>query len=501
MSSALAAQSVLGSTTPRLWTPPLRELTPETSFGFDVIEFARDVLHQALDPWQDWLVTHAGELLPDGRPRFRKVFVLAARQNGKTFLPVVLSLYWQFVEAVPMVLGTSTKVDYARESWSKAVKLAEQAPDLDVLRPARWKREANGEQESWTSEGSRYKISAANAEGGRSLTIHRLILDELRQHHDYSAWDATVPAGNAVRDFQCWAMTNAGDDRSIVLNDERGAALTFIETGKGDYRTGLFEWSAPDNADPLDIHALAQANPNLNRRIDGEALLGDAAKALAKGGEALTGFKTESMCIRVKHLDPAIDAGAWTRCLDVGDLADVRSRVALCLDVAPDQLHATLAAAAVLPDGRTRLEVVQAWDGQGCTDKLRRELPELLARVRPQTLGWLPSGPAAALAADLADRGRAGWPPPGVTVAEIRGEIAAVCMGFAEQVTAERVAQSDDPLLNAHVGGAERLHRGDSWVFSRKEGHVDAAYAAAGACHLARTLPASVGKPRLVVAK
>jgi hypothetical protein len=38
-------------------------------------------------------------------------------------------------------------------------------------------------------------------------------------------------------------------------------------------------------------------------------------------------------------------------------------------------------------------------------------------------------------------------------------------------------------------------------VFSRKgEGHVDAAYAAAGAVHLARTLPAPVGKPRLVVA-
>jgi hypothetical protein len=51
------------------------------------------------------------------------------------------------------------------------------------------------------------------------------------------------------------------------------------------------------------------------------------------------------------------------------------------------------------------------------------------------------------------------------------------------------------------VTGAGRLKRGDAWVFSRKgEGHCDAAYAAAGAVHLARTLPAPVGKPRLVVA-
>jgi hypothetical protein len=86
-------------------------------------------------------------------------------------------------------------------------------------------------------------------------------------------------------------------------------------------------------------------------------------------------------------------------------------------------------------------------------------------------------------------------------VEEIRGELAAVCMGLAEQVTAGKIAHSDDPLLNDHIGGAERLYRGDTWVFSRKgDGHCDAAYAAAGAVHLARTLPAPVGKPRLVVA-
>jgi hypothetical protein len=144
---------------------------------------------------------------------------------------------------------------------------------------------------------------------------------------------------------------------------------------------------------------------------------------------------------------------------------------------------------------------VAAWDGPRCVDDLRRDLPALLSRIRPQALGWLPNGPAAALAADLAERkGRAGWPPPGVSVAEIRGELAAVCMGFAEQVRSGRVAHSDDPLLNAHITGSGRLVRGDTWVFSRKGGHCDAAYAAAGAVHLARTLPAPVGRPRLLVA-
>jgi len=89
-----------------------------------------------------------------------------------------------------------------------------------------------------------------------------------------------------------------------------------------------------------------------------------------------------------------------------------------------------------------------------------------------------------------------------MAVEEIRGEVTAVCMGLADLVRARKVAHSDDPLLNAHIGGAERLKRGDAWVFSRKgEGHCDGAYAVAGAVHLARTLPALVGKPRLVVAE
>jgi hypothetical protein len=90
-----------GAVEPRIFPAPLRELTPDTSFGFDVIDFARDVLGTPLDPWERWLVIHAGELLPDGRPRFRTVLAIVARQNGKSFLMRVLILYWMFVERSP----------------------------------------------------------------------------------------------------------------------------------------------------------------------------------------------------------------------------------------------------------------------------------------------------------------------------------------------------------------------------------------------------------------
>jgi len=501
---------VLGRTEPRLWTPPLRELTPDTSYGYDVIRFADEVLYRPLDPWQAWLAIHAGELLPDGRPRFRRLLVLVARQNGKTELLVVLTLFWLFVDQVGMVLGTSTKLDYAAESWRKACRLARRTASLRAEISHRGAtRRANGEQELWRAngdevdldEGSRYKISASNEEGGRSLTLDRLVLDELRQHHDYTAWDASVPATNAVADAQVWAISNAGSKRSIVLNDLREAALGFLAAGEGDPRLGLFEWSAPDDADPSDVEAIAQANPNLGRRIDVEAVLGEAATAIAKGGEKLAGFRTEVMCQSVSGMKTAIDALKWSACLDPGDLSAHRSRVVLCVDLSLDEEHATLVAAAVLPDGRVRVEVVAAWSGPSAAADLRRDLPGQVKRVRPRAVGWFPAGPAAALAADLAEHRPSGWPPAGVAVDAISGDVPAVCMGFASLVRSVQIAHSNDPLLTTHVTEAEKLTSGDRWRFTRRgAGHCDGAYAAAGAVHLARTLP-SVGPQRLIVAR
>ncbi|MBQ1042371.1 terminase [Micromonospora sp. C72] len=495
----------LGRTEPRLWTPPLRDLTPETSYGFDVIEFARDILLMPLDPWQEFAVVHAGELLEDGTPRFRKILILVSRQNGKTHLLVVLTAYWMFIEQHPMILGTSTKLAMAKESWTKMMKLVERTRALDHLRNLKkWSRTAAGEEECFTLDGSRYKIAASNESGGRGLTLNRLVMDELRQHKDYAAWDAAVPAGSAVDDFQAWGISNAGSDASVVLNEQRELALKAIESGDTETDMCIMEWSAPEGASPLDLDALAQANPNLGRRIKHKALLGDAKRAVDKGGDVLAGFLTENMCIRVPNMDGAIDPFAWGQQHVPGDLFsdDLRSRIALCLDISPDRQHASLVAAAVLPDGRVRVDLVNAWEGSKATARLRRELPGLIQRIKPQAFGWMPKGPAAALAADLKERkGVRGWPPAGIAVEEINAEVAAVCMGLAEQVETGQVVHANQPALNAHITGAEKLWNGDVWRFSRKgEGHCDAAYAAAGAVHLARTLPTPVGKPRLIVA-
>jgi len=456
-----------------------------------VIDFARDVVGTPLDPWEQWAVIHGGELLPDGRPRFRVLLILVARQNGKTLLAKILILHWLFVEMVATVLGTSTDRSYAKRTWTEVCGLAKGNRWLKGRLGPAAVRLSISEEALTTLDGAEYTFAANNRRAGRSMTLHRWVCDELREHATWDAWNAATNAMNAVPGAQTVCISNQGDDASIVLDALRDAAIEFIETGVGDPRLGLLEWSAPPGTDPTDIRALAAANPNLGRRIDPDALLGAAHRAKRAGGLELSGFRTEVMCQRVHQLDPAIDPDAWRAAGTEHplDLAAHRSQVALCLDVALDGSHATLAAAAVVDD-LVHVEIVKAWNGYGCTKQVRTELPGIVAKIKPRALGWYPAGPAAALAAGMTARPRAGWPPRRVDLAEIKADTAACCMGLAEQVVTGAVQHPRDPMLDAHVANATRMHRGDTWVFTRRgSAPIDGAYATAGAVHLARTLP------------
>lgn len=483
---------VLGRTEPRIWTPPLRELTPDTSYGYDVIDFAEEI-GWPLDPWEQWAVIHGGELNEDGTPRFRFLLILVARQNGKTTLLRVLILYWMFVECHAEVLGTHADRGKAKESWREVINMAEGIEMLKEELPTPHVRLQLSEEAFWNVHGSTYKFAATNRRAGRGSTLKRVVLDELREHTNRDTYNAVVPAGNAVRDFQVFAITNQGDANSVVLDEVRASALGYIETGRGDGTLFLAEWSAPSGCDPTDLEALAMANPNLGRRIVPAALMGQAIQAKQAGGAKLADFRTEYLCQRVTLLDPAIDPDGW----DAGgtdepvDLAlpENRRRVALCFDVAPEGTHATLVAAAKLPDGTVHVEVVKAWHGFGTTKALRAELPGLVAKVRPRAVGWFPSGPAAAVAADMV--GRRGWPPPGVAAEELKAETPAVCMGLADLVLAGEVEHGKQDALTEHVRRTQRLRRGAEglWTFTRAgKDPVDGTYALAGAVHLARTI-------------
>lgn len=468
---------LLGRPEPRLFTPPGRRLTRSTTRGFEVADFARDVLGEALLPWQEWLVKHALELNPDGTFRYRVILCLVARQSGKTHTLRTLSLWRMYLDGARLVLGAAQSMDIAREAWQACVDTSKSVPELAA--EVDNVRYANGEQCLTLTSGARYRITAATRSAGRGLSVDQLNLDEVREQRDWSAWSALSKTTMARANGQVWAISNAGDDESVVLNHLRETALS----GR-DPSIFLAEWSAPDGCDLDDPKAWAQANPGLGHTISEQAI----RTALATDPPAV--FRTEVLCQRVPSLDEAVSLSAWEDCKDpAGTLESARNRVVCCVDVAPDSAHVSLVAAAPLEDGRIRLEVVAAWPS---TEAARFEMSDVLARVKPRAVAWFPGGPGNALATSLR----------GLKAVELKGAaVAEACQGFADLVAARRVLHPGDPLLTAHVAGAQKLHQGDGWRFVRRgAGHVDCAYAAAGATHAVLSLPAPVGKPRIVVA-
>ena len=127
---------MMGKETPRLWTRPLRKLTPRTSLGFAAVEYAETILGMTLYPWQKWALIHALEITGDlnkkdgWRFRFRIVVFMVSRQNGKTALSKIIASFFLNVLRVEAVFGTSLSMDKAEEVWEEVIQDQETHDDL-----------------------------------------------------------------------------------------------------------------------------------------------------------------------------------------------------------------------------------------------------------------------------------------------------------------------------------------------------------------------------------
>ncbi|MEO3929249.1 hypothetical protein ABGB07_36170 [Micromonosporaceae bacterium B7E4] len=471
----LNSATLLGSTTPRIWTPPLVTgpagpcgcgcaLTPATSLGFSAAEFAEAVLGFELMPWQRWLLIHALELLPDRRFRFRTVLVLVARQNGKTTLVEVKNLWKMFVLRVPLVIGTAQNLDVSEESWDKAVEIVESIPELaaEVPREGGIVR-VNGKKSLKLAHGSRWKVAAASRKGGRGLSGDDVNLDELREHHTWDSWAAVTKTTMARRKAQIWAFSNAGDDRSVVLNalQEKGRISAGDPTA--EMTVGHFEWSAPDDC-PVDDPAMwRMANPSLGypQGISYEAL----RAALETDPEPI--FRTECLCQRVPDLVPSkIPLTAWVKRAD--PKSQIASGVVLTWEVSWQRDRAAICAAGFRADGTPHVELVEYRDG---TDWLPGRFGEIAHRQPVLAVVYNPGGPAGSMLTEVTERLPAGLEPKALTARDM----AHACGRIYDAVMAPTPALwhlGDDRLLEMLRKSATRT-LADAWAWDMRHSGTD----------------------------
>lgn len=353
-----------GVTEPRIFTPPLRELTEETSLGFLCIEYAESILGENLYPWQQWALIHmleiVGELQDKWRFRYRTVLVMIARQNGKTKLSYIIASFFMNVLNVPNVFGTSLSLDKAEEVWEAVIASQETHPEL-AERIDRVSR-TNGNKRLLLKGGIAYKVGAPTRRAGRGDSNDLVLLDEVREQRDFEVLAAAAASTNAKPNGLIVCFSNAGDPDSVVLRQLRSTAIAMIEGGTADSfggdvdgtSLGLFEWSAPDGAATDDLEALAQANPAL-----GYGYLTERALSSNRATFPENKFRSECMCQQVETILPQpFPDGAWDAGVDEDSQIAPEAELYFGIDLSANRKWTCIAVAGLREDGNMHIEVV-----------------------------------------------------------------------------------------------------------------------------------------------
>lgn len=428
-------KTLVGKVTPRIYTPPLVTgppgpcgcgcaLTPETSLGFDVVDFSSSAVNVDMFPWQRWLLIHLLELRDDGTLRFRKAVVLVARQNGKSLLAEILALYFMYALRAKLVLGTAQDLSTAEDVWEDTLDLATES---DFLRPHLTKPKfGKGGKEFGLVDRGLYRVKAANRRGGRGARQAKLVLlDELREHQSWDAWGAITKTTNAVPEAMVLALSNAGDATSVVLRylrlmahkklgdpdgivaDSDPAALIdqsdndVEEEHEEDDSLAIFEWSAEPGADVRDRDAWAQANPSLPHTLTERTLLSDVSV------DPEWVFRTECLCQWSDgSLTGPFPNGKWEAGRVQQEEADLQpimdDQPVACIEVSNDRSRAAVVYAGHRPDGLPMGEVVfYRYDPQMAIEWLSSDDRE----VTPRAIAVRKTGPASSLVKDLEDAG------------------------------------------------------------------------------------------------
>ena len=486
-----------GKIEPRLWVKPLRELTPETSAGFEVIEFGEQVCGIFLYPWQKWLLIHALELKEDGTYRFQKVHVLVGRQNGKTTVVKLLMLYWLFVESTAAphkikppqfrIIATAQDLGKAEETWEEVLDYCDPFPPKDKdpesmpLVPAlqhlsRRPSRRTGKYRIRTRLGASYAVAAMGTKGGRGGSYARVFMDELREHRTWDAWNAVKNTRNAQWNPQIWTASNAGDRRSIVLKEIRAVILKaikaweeYVEAGLWDVEewannydssSALFEWSAEPGLPVTNVDGILQANPSIGwSPMSLESLLADAL-----GGEPEADFRTEVLCQWVESLvTPHIDPVWWDACED--ETAAPEGRLVASIDSSLDGKRTYIGVAGEGKDGVPVVELIARRSGTIWAIEYMKRLRENhgISEVAIQARGCTASEFIEPLRKE------------GFTIHEIGGtHLGAAPRRLKDKVESGAVKHRGDRVLTLSVNGTQARKLGEQMVWDRAGSIVDA---------------------------
>jgi hypothetical protein len=430
---------------PRYATPrsPERE-----TLGRAAAKIAR-LLGQPLMPWQRHVLDVALEVEQDGRMAYPDACLTVPRQQGKSFLLLVLMVTWALLEPNQTIAyAAQTALDARRkwaEDWLPLLEASRLGSQVSAYR-------APGRESLRFPNGSVQQIVASTAKAGHGQTIDLALIDEAFSAQDARTEQALRPAMMTRPRPQLWVVSTAGTPHgSPYLLDRVERGRQAVEAG---LKTGLcyFEWSAQDGADPGDPKTWRSCMPALGHTVS-EAAVEAAYHSMPKHEFARAYLNRWVTAMG----EPAIPLEAWEALAEPD--APRPEEIVLAADVAPGSRSAAIAAAGEV-GGVLFVSVLEHGPG---TDWLLPRLEDLA-----ESLGAREVIADSKSAAPLLTAFRS------ALLTETNAtDMATGCTFLLDLVANGRVRHRGERELTVAIDGAARRPLGDAFGWSRKNSGVD----------------------------
>jgi phage terminase large subunit-like protein len=433
--SAVAAEDILtGHQRPRLSSVPA---AATSALAEDAIEFAGNC-GMALDDWQQWSLQQCMGCDHLGLWSAFEVCIICSRQNGKNKIIEARQLFGLFVLSESLQIHTAHEFKASGEHFLRMQATVRSRPDLMRRVKPNGIRTSHGEEaielrprpalifgaaarQVRRTVAPRLRFLARSRGSGRSFTADTVYYDEAMFLSDEEV-GASMPTMSAVANPQMWYTASAGGPDSIQLGRvrKRGNAGT-------DDSLAYLEWSCEycgDLCPDKDRHdcrhghdrrhsprSWARANPGMNIRISQRHISREFEKM--PDGK----FDRERLGIGDWPVDDASwsvvpehqwEETAWPE--DQGGMPRPQ-RIAVSVDITPDQSASCIAIAGLLaagevPEGETppeRKAIIEIGsdgtydDHRAGVDWVVPRLRELKSRNRLAAIVIDPIGPGAEL--------------------------------------------------------------------------------------------------------
>jgi hypothetical protein len=451
-------------TAPRIHSP----LNDLPSRGFELIDFAEQIIPGGFMPWQKWLAEHSLKVKPDGRYQHPISVATVARQNGKSTYMMARIMMGLFHWDESLQVSTAHRLVTSLEQFRAIVQIIEENANLaNQVKRIRWQ---HGAEEIQTLKGNRFIIKAGGSAARGLSKPESIHMDEIRELHDMETFAAMRYTLMAAKNPQVNCFSSAGDSHSVVLNQLRERGLAASSGASDD--VGYFEWSAP--TDEISLENAAFANPGLNITIHPDnirAVFNDPPDVVM----------TEVLNRWVQTISSVVGAKEWQECGDETVDLDEDKLTWMAIDISPDRKHAALIGAQKLGSESFVVKLLHTWENTIQLDD-RAIANDAASYCRRYPIEYLlySRRTSGAVAARMQ--------PAGIPIHDMDADYPQACDELLGAINSGRLKHRNQAALTEQILSAVQLRRGDGgWVIGRRasQSAVCAAVASALVTHFA----------------